>query len=54
MFAAEALTLGPRLCPDQCREAHPPTDCSPGMLPEGPEQGTGRQAQAWQLVLCPE
>ena len=53
-FAAEALTLGPRLCPDQCREASPPTDCSPGMLPEGPEQGTGRQAQGWQLVLCPE
>lgn len=48
-FAAEALTLGQRLCPDQCQEAPPPTDCSPGMLPEGLEQGQTRK-----LVFCPE
>ena len=57
MFAVAALTLAPHLCLDQCQGVPPPTDCHPGMLPEGLEQGaegTGRQAQAWQLVFCPE
>lgn len=56
-FAVAALTLAPPLCLDQCQGVPPPTDCSPGMLPEGLEQGaegTERQAQAWQLVFCPE
>ena len=57
MFAMAALTLAPRLCLDQCQGVPLPTDCHPGMLPKGLEQGaegTRRQAQAWQLVFCPE